>query len=91
MLVIAQEEPVHKARAALRASPVSALRDLNVEGMGGKLIISGRVHCFYHKQLAQEVVRSVVGGVRVINAVSVDERGQRADGVCSKDELSFIG
>lgn len=91
MLVSAQEEPVHRARAALRASPVSALRELNVEAMAEKLIISGSVHCFYHKQLAQEVVRSVVEGIRVINAVSVDERGQRADGVYSKDEPSFIG
>ena len=40
------------------------------------VIVSGEVHCFYHKQLAQEVVRGVLEGIRVTNAISVrDPRG----------------
>jgi hypothetical protein len=39
------------------------------------LIISGTVSCFYHKQLAQEVVRSVADGMGVINSVEVVEHG----------------
>lgn len=86
-----QEAPVRRARAALCASPVFALRDLNVDAVAGQLIISGNVHCYYHKQLAQELVRSVSEGIRVINAVSVEDGRQRGDGAYWKDEPSFIG
>ncbi len=87
----AQEAPVRRARAALGASPVFALRDLNVDAVAGELIISGNVRCYYHKQLAQEAVRSVADGIRVINSVSVEDWGQRGDSAYWKDEPSFIG
>ncbi len=87
----AQEAPVRRARAALRASPVFALRDLNVDAVAGQLIISGNVHCYYHKQLAQEVVRGVADGIRVTNSVAVEDWGQRGDSAYWKDEPSFIG
>ena len=38
---------------------------------GDALFISGRVKTFYHKQLAQELVRHVADGVELINAVDV--------------------
>ena len=60
-----------RAEAALRSSPVYELRDLQVEPCDGALRVSGRVSSFYHKQLAQEVVRSVCKGIEVINTICV--------------------
>ena len=88
MLLEMQDAAVQRARTALSASPVSALRELDVDMAGERLIISGKVNCFYHKQLAQEVVRSAVEGVRVINLIAVDDKWNRAGQV---DEPSFIG
>jgi len=88
MSVQTQEVTVQKARSALLASPVSTLRELDVGMVGERLVISGTVHCFYHKQLAQEVVRSAVAGVRVMNAISVDDQWNRSD---QGEEPSFIG
>ncbi len=48
-----------RAQAALWNSPVCELRNLRVDRRDGALVISGMVSSFYHKQLAQEVVRAV--------------------------------
>ena len=48
-----------RAQAALAASPFYELRELVVDNLGEVLVISGVVSSFYHKQVAQEVVRSV--------------------------------
>lgn len=60
-----------RARTALAGSPIYDLRSLQVERSGDALFISGRVKTFYHKQLAQELVRLVADGVELINAVDV--------------------
>ncbi len=60
-----------KAQTALSESPIYELRDLLVELMGESLLISGSVDSFYHKQLAQEAVRAVVGKIPMINRVLV--------------------
>jgi len=65
-----------KAQRALSASPVYALRELLVECDGETLVISGQVTSFYHKQLAQEIVRHAVervedADVEVVNAIHV--------------------
>lgn len=60
-----------RAQTALAASPIFALRELNVDRSGDALFLTGQVDSFYHKQLAQEVVRTVAGGCRVVNAVEV--------------------
>lgn len=88
MLLQTQEVAVQKARTALLASPVSTLRDLHVDMAGERLVITGKVQCFYHKQLAQEVVRNAVEGVRVMNAILVDDQWNRSD---QAEEPSFIG
>jgi len=56
----------------LASSPFYELRDLHVEGQEETLLISGCVSTFYHKQLAQEVVRSVCHGIEVINSIRVE-------------------
>jgi hypothetical protein len=60
-----------KARLALSASPVYALRELQVDHDGEALHLTGRVSCFYHKQLAQEAIRAIDKKVPLINAIDV--------------------
>ena len=61
-----------RAQCALATSSIFALRDLNVEHAGQSLLIFGRVDTFYHKQLAQEVVRAVSDGLEVVNLIAVE-------------------
>lgn len=61
-----------RAQTALANSPIHELRDLEVEDSDGTLLIRGAVSSFYHKQLAQEVVRSVCKGIEVVNSIHVD-------------------
>ena len=60
-----------RAQKALAASPIYALRELRVDQTGDTLLISGLVSSFYHKQLAQEVVRAVAEGIEVVNSIHV--------------------
>jgi hypothetical protein len=60
-----------RAQAALANSPFYELHDLRVDEREGILTISGTVTSFYHKQLAQEVVRSVCNEIAVINTIDV--------------------
>ena len=60
------------AQAALAASPIHDLRNLRVDQQEGALRILGTVSSFYHKQLAQEVVRSVCRETEVVNSIHVD-------------------
>jgi len=72
---IPQGEPFREAEIALRDSPILALRELAVVLKNQQVLLYGTVTCFYHKQLAQEVVRSVADGMRVVNRVKVVEPG----------------
>jgi hypothetical protein len=72
MAVLAVEESQPRAQAALAKSPFYELRDLHVEQRQGALMISGCVSSFYHKQLAQEVVRSVCTNIEVVNSIRVE-------------------
>ena len=62
-----------RAQSALAASPIHDLRDLRVEPLETEdaLLIVGRVSSYYHKQLAQEVVRSVADDVTLVNSIEV--------------------
>ncbi len=60
-----------RAQNALSASPIYALREIRVEQQEERLLLSGIVPSFYHKQLAQEVVRAVAEGLEVVNAIHV--------------------
>ena len=59
------------ATAVLANSNVRELRDVRVDNRENKIRLSGRVRSFYHKQLAQEAVKGVAGGLRVENHVDV--------------------
>ena len=70
-----------RVQTALAASPIYALRELRVERQNNSsLRLHGLVGSFYHKQLAQEVARSLAADVEVINSVlvcSVQERAEK--------------
>jgi hypothetical protein len=57
----------------LSASPIHDLRDLRVEPLETEdaLLIVGRVSSYYHKQLAQEVVKGVADDVTLVNSIEV--------------------
>jgi hypothetical protein len=75
MPVLTAKDVQAKAQQALSASPVYALRELMIERDEETLVITGQVCSFYHKQLAQEIVRQAVEQVDlevdVINSISV--------------------
>ena len=58
-------------KTALASSPQPELRRLLVSVSDAEVIISGRVSCFYLKQLAQETVKPSADGKRVVNQVEV--------------------
>lgn len=60
-----------QAKAALLKSRIYTLRTLVVEQEGESIVLRGRVESFYHKQLAQELVRVAVEGTEVVNSISV--------------------
>lgn len=66
-----------RARHALGRSAIHVLRDIEVELDGDALMLSGCVDSFYHKQLAQELVKGVVEGIEVVNALRVVYRRER--------------
>ena len=76
MANLAAKEVHPRAQKALSASPVFALRELRVDQHGHQLLISGLVSSFYHKQLAQEVVRAVAEGTEVVNTVTVRDNAE---------------
>jgi hypothetical protein len=72
MVLSVHDELQPRAQAALCNSPFYELRELQVDYRDGVLMISGCVSSFYHKQLAQEVVRSVCTDARVVNSIRVE-------------------
>ncbi len=47
------------------------IRRLNVRETDDTLEISGRVSCYYLKQMAQESLRAAAAGRRIVNVVTV--------------------
>lgn len=67
-----------RAESALSESPIHTLRQVTVMQEGETLTLSGCVDTFYHKQLAQELVRAIAddGECDVVNALSVEYDSQ---------------
>ncbi len=59
------------AREILSNSSVRELRCIRVDGSAKHLELTGRVGSYYHKQLAQETIRRVAGGMQLVNRVQV--------------------
>jgi osmotically-inducible protein OsmY len=60
-----------RAEAALRQSSSPDIRGLTVQQDDSSVVLHGHVSSFYHKQLAQELVRNKIGGVKVVNRTEV--------------------
>jgi hypothetical protein len=71
-----------RAKALLARSRIFDLRALEVEQMDDSLVLRGSVDSFYHKQLAQELVKMGLDGVEVVNEIEVDYSRQSLDDVC---------
>jgi hypothetical protein len=56
----------------LRKSAVTEIRSLELERTGNQIVLRGVVCSFYYKQLAQELVRSLVAGLEIENEVCVE-------------------
>jgi hypothetical protein len=65
------DDELSRARVALSLSNIYVLRKLQIDRDGEALVMRGRVDSYYHKQLAQELVKAAVEGTKVINALQV--------------------
>jgi len=61
-----------RAREVLDRSSIYALRELHVEQDGDLLVLTGCVDSYYHKQLAQELIRLELDGIEVANCLEVE-------------------
>ena len=61
-----------RIKRLLSESPMAEVRHIRVEQEGDRVLLHGRVHSFYAKQMAQETIRSAARGMHIVNAVSVD-------------------
>jgi hypothetical protein len=71
MAVVSAKDVQSRAQEALSGSPIYALRELHVKHQGETLVIQGLVSSFYHKQLAQELIRTAAEGLEVVNCIEV--------------------
>lgn len=69
---VAHDEIALAALQRLADSSVAELRFLRVDHQDNEIRLNGRVRSFYHKQLAQETVRPIAQGSRLVNEVKVD-------------------
>jgi BON domain len=61
-----------QAKAVLGRSRIFDLRALEVEQEADCVVLRGSVDSFYHKQLAQELLKTAIDGVEVVNEIHVD-------------------
>jgi hypothetical protein len=71
MIETLRTDTAARAKSALSRSRIYDLRRLSVDQDGEAVVLRGRVSSFYHKQLAQELVRGAIDGAEVINAIRV--------------------
>lgn len=74
---LVSEQNWEQAKAALMESPIFNLRHLDISQSGNSLILTGRVHSFYEKQQAQELIRDVIGTCELVNSIDVHSEGDR--------------
>lgn len=70
-MLVPPASPRARLERVLAASPLPELRRLAVNESDAEIVISGHVSCFYLKQLAQESIKAVANGKRVLNRVVV--------------------
>lgn len=70
-MLVVHEDAVERAKDVLQRSKIRELRKLAVEWVGNNVALHGHASSFYHKQLAQELVRQELDDVEVVNHVQV--------------------
>jgi len=60
-----------KVNGALRSSPYVQTHELRVEAAEGVVRLEGAVRSFFHKQMAQELIRRLDGVERIENCLQV--------------------
>jgi osmotically-inducible protein OsmY len=60
-----------RALGALVANPYFSPRQLRLDTQEGRVVLSGSVGTWYHKQMAQEIVRRVEGVHEIENCLEV--------------------
>jgi osmotically-inducible protein OsmY len=60
-----------QVNGALSRSPYVSGNDMRVETTGGVVRLEGAVRSFFHKQMAQELIRRVDGVERIENLLQV--------------------
>ncbi len=60
------------AKAVLANSRIFDLRTLDVDQDSDCVVLRGSVDSFYHKQLAQELIKNSLDGIEVVNEIRVD-------------------
>lgn len=69
---------VRAAERRLEAAGYQPLLTIKCRFRQGRLLLTGHVPSYYHKQLAQEVMRALPGVSRIINRVSVHRHDRPA-------------
>ena len=69
---IARPELLDRVHGALSRSPYAAPRELRIEASEGVVRLEGAVRSFFHKQMAQEIIRRLDGVQRVENCLQVN-------------------
>jgi osmotically-inducible protein OsmY len=63
---------LEQVQGALNRSPYISARDLRVEAREGVVRLEGAVRSFFHKQMAQEMIRRLDGVERIENCLQVE-------------------
>ena len=71
-VILSAHDVQPRVQEALASSHFYELRELAVESREDVLVLSGSVSSFFHKQLAQEVVRSLCEDIELLNAIRVE-------------------
>jgi hypothetical protein len=71
MFSATSNDTLARVRAALSKSQIRDLRRLTIAQDHDSIVVRGQVSSFYHKQLAQELIRVELGGVNVVNEMQV--------------------
>jgi osmotically-inducible protein OsmY len=67
-----------RAQQQLHSSPYREVRHTTCAYSKGLLLLKGQVSSFYLKQIAQTVVRDVVGVRHIVNTIQVHSAGERS-------------
>ena len=69
---LARPALLDRVHGALSSSPYEQPRELRVETAQGVVRLEGAVRSFFHKQMAQEIIRRLDGVERVENCLQVN-------------------